>query len=108
MFQHFATIHLRQSYFGLADELCVVIRQTLNCLMDQRFSVASLLRGDTIQLGLQFWRKIYFHAASVSAPASSVKAAAFISPNAPGTAFAGIDACRPPSKYAGIVLVLGQ
>jgi len=92
MFEHFATIHLRQTFFNLADEPRVVIRQTLNCLMDQRFSVAPLLRGDAIQLGLQFRRKIYFHAVSVSALLSSVKAAASMSPNAPGTASRGFDA----------------
>src|SRR5258707_14645882 len=74
MFQHFATIDLRQSFFDLADEPFVVIRQTLNCLMHQRFSVASLLRGNAVKLGLQLWRKVYFHAASVSGPPSSVKA----------------------------------
>src|SRR5260370_4887653 len=74
MFQHFATIDLRQSFFDLADEPFVVIRQTLNCLMHQRFSVASLLRGNAVKLGLQLWRKVYFHAARRSVPPSSVKA----------------------------------
>src|SRR2546425_11053238 len=74
MFQHFATIDLSQAFFDLADEPFVVTHQTLDCFMHQRFTVASLLRGNTVKLSLQLWRKIYFHAVSVSAPPSSVKA----------------------------------
>src|SRR6266550_5753148 len=67
MFQHLTT-------FDLADQPLVVTHQRLDCFMHQRFSVASLLRGDTVKLGLQLWRKIYLHAVGVSAPPNSVKA----------------------------------
>ena len=67
MFQHLTT-------FDLADQALVVTHQRLDCFMHQRFSVAPLLRGNTVKLGLQLWRKIYLHAVGVSAPPNPVKA----------------------------------
>src|SRR6266550_4713331 len=43
MFQHLTT-------FDLADQPLVVTHQRLDCFMHQRFSVASLLRGNTVKL----------------------------------------------------------
>jgi len=74
MFHHFATIYLRKSFFDLADEPVVIIRQTLNRFVHQRFAVSSLLRGNTVKLRLQLWGKFYFHVASVRVPRSPVKA----------------------------------
>ena len=74
MFQHFTTLDLHQTFFDLADKPLVVTQQTLDCFMHQRFDVASLLRRNTVKLGLQLWRKIYLHAVSLSALPNSVKA----------------------------------
>src|SRR5712671_6604891 len=76
MFQHLTTFDLRQAFFDLADKPLVVTHQTLDCFMHKRFSVASLLQGNTVKFGLQLWRKIYLHAVSLSAPPNSVKALA--------------------------------
>ncbi len=54
--KHFTTIDLRESFFDLADEPFVLTQQSLDCFMHQRFTVASLLRGNTVKLSLQFWR----------------------------------------------------
>ncbi len=74
MLQHFTTIDLCQAFFHLADEPFVVTHQSLDGFMHERFTVASLLRSNTVKLSLQLRRKIYFHAVSVSAQPTPVKA----------------------------------
>ena len=95
MFQHLTTFNLRQAFFDLADKPLVVTHQTLDCFMHQRFSVASLLQGNTVKFGLQFWRKIYLHAVNVKAPPNSVKAFATNSRLVCSTLF-GVLCLSPP------------
>jgi len=73
MFQNFAALNLRQAFLDLAEEPFVVINQTLDRVMYERFTLASLLRGNAIKLGLKPRRKIYFHVASVGVLPDSVK-----------------------------------
>jgi hypothetical protein len=73
MLERFAAIDLRQAFFHLADEPIVVTNQAFDRFMDQRRSVAPLLCGNVVQLGLQFGGKFYFHAFSVRAGSWDVK-----------------------------------
>ena len=71
---HFPSIDLRQSFFYLAHKPLVVTNQSFHRFMDQRRAISPLLRGDAVQLGLQFGAKFHFHVASVKAASNPVKA----------------------------------
>jgi hypothetical protein len=73
MLERFAAIDLRQAFLHLADEPLVVTNQTFDRFMDQRRSVAPLLCGNVVQLGLQFGGKFYFHVVSVRTSSWDVK-----------------------------------
>src|SRR6266581_9571958 len=71
--EHFPSVDLRQAFFHLAHKPLVVTNQSLHRFMHQGGTIAPLPGGNTVQLGLQFGRKFYFHAVSVSGGSRSVK-----------------------------------
>jgi len=62
MGQHFAPGDLRQAFFYLIDEPHVVVYETLNGFLCQRFGVTSALSSKARELGLHIRAKRYFHA----------------------------------------------
>jgi hypothetical protein len=72
-FQKFAALRGRKSFFHFLDEPPVVIDHAFHGFRHPRLAIASLLRGKTIQFGLQFRRKSYDHAASLGAAPGTVK-----------------------------------
>src|SRR6266851_3111830 len=71
--EHFPALDLRQACLHLAHKPLVVTNQSLHRFMDQRRTIAPLLGGHAVQLGLQFGRKFYFHSVSVKGGSRSVK-----------------------------------
>ncbi len=72
MINQFAPIGSGQSFFDLAKKPPIVVNEPLNRFAHQRLRIASPLRREAVELGLQIRANIHFHTTSVKTAETSV------------------------------------
>lgn len=73
MFPHLATVNFGQPFLNFPNEPLVIAHKPLDGFAHQRFAVAALFCGHSVEFSLKLSRNIDFHTASLGCVVTVVK-----------------------------------